>query len=169
MSTDFEFLQNKTNNPSSSSSSDCVLTIHHRYKHKRSGTHHTTTSIEKSVLSNDQPLDTSRTIMKEKSTNNSSRQNSTPKKESKASELFKLLSSSDNATKHRDEEADSSFEETLDDTEFSYRNDEMEMTNDDQLNPLTKSERELASSNDLPLKKNMARINHYPNMLADFD
>lgn len=111
------------------SSSDCIVTIQHRYKHKRSGTQHTITNIDKSVRSDEHSINTSQPMMKEKSTDNPSRQSSTHTKGSKATELFKLLSSSDNAVKHQYEVENSSFEETLDDTEFSSQNDEMEMTN----------------------------------------
>jgi hypothetical protein len=105
---------------------------------------------------------------------------------------FKLLVSSDNANKHLHDIENSSFQRSL------YENVLVSPINEQQIVPLindvTRNEHSIvdkyqltsfqhvneciASSHDnnhyinasiIPLKKKVTRINHYPNMLADFD
>lgn len=105
---------------------------------------------------------------------------------------FKLLASSDNATEHRYKIENPSFQQSLYDTILLSSNNEQQISR--LMNEVTRHEHsmipdyQLASLQDLkqcivsshdnrifmdmnstPLKKKVTRINHYPNMLADFD
>jgi hypothetical protein len=207
---DYELLQDKTSDQSSSS--DCVLTIHHKCKNKRHTT--TTTSFEKpvshSLISSHRsvPIEESTEKNKyilidtaEKFAHTISRRHSINTQQSKTSDLrneklmlpFKLLSSSDNATKHLYEiENPSSFQQSLYETVLLSSSDEQQISrlmnevardehsiiDDYQLASLQDLNQCIVSSHDnrlcmntdsIPLKKKVTRINHYPNMLADFD
>ncbi len=172
-----------------------MLTIHHKYKHKRAHNHqHTTTNfgtrVSRSLPSSHPPtvpnkdslqqnkymlVDTPSMITNKNSEHKPYRQNSTNNAEqTKASDLFndkqmllfKLLSSSDNATKHPHK------------TVLVSSNNEHSIEDDYQLTSFQDSKKSIVSSNEncvrmkphsTSLTKKTTRINHYPNMLADFD
>jgi hypothetical protein len=199
-----------------------MLTIHHKHKHKRTHNHHTTktsfdTPLSRSLSSHTSvpikesvqkykqtSVDASSLITDEQSIHTTSQRNnnlnSTNTEQLKPSDLlddkqillFKLLASSNNASKNLHQTENFSPHLPLYDTALLSANNaqgisslmnEVEIHHHSPIiDPQLPSSKDLNKSslsssdirvrmdtNSTSLKKKVTRINHYPNMLADFD
>jgi len=199
-----------------------MLTIHHKHKHQRTHNHHTTTTsfdtplprslsshtsvpIKESIQKYKQTsVDASSLITDEQSAHTASRHNSNLNStnteqlkrfdllDDKQMLLFKLLSSSDNTTKHLHQTENLSLRVSPHDTNLFSENNEQRISrlmneveiHEDSLitaaqlpsskdlnkSTLSSSDNHIQmDTNSTSLKKKVTRINHYPNMLADFD
>ena len=145
---DDKYLQDKSSDRSSSS--DCVLTIHHTCKHKKVHKHRTT-----ATTSFDNPVP--HLLI-----------SSSPPNASKTEQLpFKLLASSANATKYSIENPSS--QKSLSQTTLSSSEEAHGINEVVREQQSIEDHDQSASLHENRPHKNVTRINHYPNMLADFD
>ncbi|CAF3131613.1 unnamed protein product [Rotaria sp. Silwood2] len=179
----YDAKSNKSSNRSSSRDS-MRLPIHHKHKHKSVYNHHTTTSFDtpsSSSLSSNTFVPTKEFIQKYRQTS--------VKDNSLNSTNTKPIKSVDKAAKHYQQIETPSVESSLHNAELSCSNNQNQVSclrNEFELNKhSTVDNYQLSSSKDLnkpnillnnnqvPLNPNLfsknITINHYPNMLADFD
>ncbi|UJR26220.1 hypothetical protein I4U23_007563 [Adineta vaga] len=156
----------------SSSSSDCILTIHHKHKHKKTHRHnrHNSTNFDISSLSHMSipknkhiSLNASPNLLKDNNLNSITTEQSNltdlltreqilPTTQTENSSFQLLPKNEDTSSIHHDEQQESAS--------ISENNHQSSFTLS------ISSDKNSIQSNS---KKKILQINHYPNMLADFD
>ncbi len=183
---EYYLLQNKSSDQSSSG--DCVLTIQHKHKHKRSANHYhrqhnhyTTTSFEtlsSGSLSSHNSVPIKESVLKYKQTSvdiipadTESQQtvNSNLVITNEQIPLFKLLTSSSDNIKHLPSIASFSFQPPEVEIHEYPIVDKLSSNDLNKSNSSSSNNSVYLNTNSLPLEKKTLRINHYPNMLVDFD